>query len=629
MNEEDLVQRAADERAAIVAKYRHGRREGAEIYDWEEQTFEVYHSLDRYGFIHDTNKHPSEERITEHQTPNELKIDREREKKWLKMTTPPSAFYTTAPDKLRRRVFKGIPDSLRGKAWKLILEIDKEKTAGKYQEMRDLAMKWSSEIRQIDLDVNRTYRDHIMFRERYNSKQQELFNVLSAYSMYNSEIGYCQGMSQIAALLLMYLDEEDAFWALSILIAKSKYNMHGFYIPGFPKLLRYQEHHDKIMHKFLPKLKKHLDKNGVDTGIYTLKWFFQCFLDRIPFRLTLRVWDVYLFIGERILTAMAYNLLKIHRRKLISLGMDDILQFLQVRLERKFEVDDDVAMESLGKCLEELRKSKLDYPGPPPQQELPKRKFGTFKEPPFEQKVGRRSMEFSRMEQSTRESVASRRDAAMAAALTAESPTEEEPSAPNGHARHSHDESSALPGASTTTRVNSPTEEAFSGRDDTFSYYLNTTGSKFSLEQGSMDGDGSSLLGDGSRRSLAETSITSTADLSVFSSAPRSQAADSHSICEEDTDQEDGGGTHTPTPTPRSPDVLRIYVPYESPSPPAMPLTPTSTTNGDILRRPPTSLDNKIRILVMDHTPPGNAPEDNTPLVELASSPFSPIVDLK
>jgi len=35
------------------------------------------------------------------------------------------------------------------------------------------------------------------------------------------------------------------------------------------------------MNKFLPKLKKHLDRNGVDTGIYTLKWFFQCFLDRV------------------------------------------------------------------------------------------------------------------------------------------------------------------------------------------------------------------------------------------------------------------------------------------------------------------------------------------------------------
>ena len=55
----------------------------------------------------------------------------------------------------------------------------------------------------------------------------------------------------------------------------------GFFIQGFPKLLRFQAHHDRILKKYLPKLKKHLDKNGIDTGIYTLKWFFQCFLDRV------------------------------------------------------------------------------------------------------------------------------------------------------------------------------------------------------------------------------------------------------------------------------------------------------------------------------------------------------------
>lgn len=40
-------------------------------------------------------------------------------------------------------------------------------------------------------------------------------------------LGYCQGMSQIAALLLMYLNEEDAFWGLSNLMADPKWAMHG------------------------------------------------------------------------------------------------------------------------------------------------------------------------------------------------------------------------------------------------------------------------------------------------------------------------------------------------------------------------------------------------------------------
>ena len=90
-----------------------------------------------------------------------------------------------------------------------------------------------------------------MFRERYNTKQQDLFHVLTAYSMYNTEVGYCQGMSNLAALLLMYLNsEEDAFWALSQLMSHPRYNMHGFFIPGFPKLIRYQDHFDKVRTKF-------------------------------------------------------------------------------------------------------------------------------------------------------------------------------------------------------------------------------------------------------------------------------------------------------------------------------------------------------------------------------------------
>ena len=32
----------------------------------------------------------------------------------------------------------------------------------------------------------------------------------------------------------------------------------GFFIPGFPKLMRFQEHHDRVLKRFLPKIKKRL-----------------------------------------------------------------------------------------------------------------------------------------------------------------------------------------------------------------------------------------------------------------------------------------------------------------------------------------------------------------------------------
>ncbi|CAD7667723.1 unnamed protein product [Nyctereutes procyonoides] len=56
-------------------------------------------------------------------------------------------------------------------------------------------------------DINRTFHNHTTFWDCYG---QALFHVLSAYSMYNTEVGYCHGMSQIVAILLMFLTEEDA-----------------------------------------------------------------------------------------------------------------------------------------------------------------------------------------------------------------------------------------------------------------------------------------------------------------------------------------------------------------------------------------------------------------------------------
>ncbi len=51
---------------------------------------------------------------------------------------------------------------------------------------------------------------------------------------------------------------------------------------------------------------------------------------QIPFSLTLRVWDLYLLEGERVMIAMAYNILRMHRRYLSKLQMDEIIEHLQV-----------------------------------------------------------------------------------------------------------------------------------------------------------------------------------------------------------------------------------------------------------------------------------------------------------
>uniref|UniRef100_A0A183CG71 Rab-GAP TBC domain-containing protein n=1 Tax=Globodera pallida TaxID=36090 RepID=A0A183CG71_GLOPA len=290
--EEDQEFLELQEREQIVDKYERGPDQ-KDVDPWENPDFELYRITDRYGFMH--------KKLTLEQTEEQKRVHKElrREQKWLRML---KEWEQRHPAKLAERMWKGVPDTLRLVIWKRLIGADVMKANSRdnlYNELLARARLVSKDIKQIDLDINRTYRDNLAFRRRYDVKQRSLFNVLTAYAMLNTEVGYCQGMSQIAALFLMYMDEEEAFWSLHGLLVNRKYGMHGFFVPGFPKLQRFQNHYDK-------------DNMGIPP-IYLTKWWFGCFLDRVPFPLALRLWDVFLYFGESILIAMAYNIVKMHR----------------------------------------------------------------------------------------------------------------------------------------------------------------------------------------------------------------------------------------------------------------------------------------------------------------------------
>ncbi|XP_060759004.1 USP6 N-terminal-like protein isoform X2 [Neoarius graeffei] len=368
--EQDAAVKLDQERAEIVARYDKGV-EGGSVEPWEEANYDLYKVVDRFGFLHEEEL-PASNAMEEKQKHLEL----ERTEKWLKMLKSWDKYKNS--EKLVRRIYKGIPLQLRGQVWCLLLDVPKIKEEKKdfYEKLKMRARGLSPDIRQIDLDVNRTYRDHIMFMRRYDVKQQDLFHVLTAYSMYNREVGYCQGMSQITALLLIYMTEEDAFWALVGLLSGQKHAMHGFFVPGFPKLLRFQEHHDRILKKMIPKLKQHLDSQEVFTSLYTMKWFFQCFLDRTPFTLTLRIWDIYILEGEKVLPAMSYTILKLHKKTLMKHSMEDLVEFLQVALSKDFLFTDDYVIEQLHMSMSELRRHKLELPPPGKDEEFPTKPLG-------------------------------------------------------------------------------------------------------------------------------------------------------------------------------------------------------------------------------------------------------------
>ena len=107
---------------------------------------------------------------------------------------------------------------------------------------------------------------------------------------------------------------------------------------------------------------------------------------------------------------MSYALLKMHRRTLNRLGMEEIVELLQIRLAQDFGYTDNLAVENVEKCMDELRRLKLDLAPPIPANELPQKPFGVFVKPSVDVSIGRRRAEFSDEEKTARATVVARMD---------------------------------------------------------------------------------------------------------------------------------------------------------------------------------------------------------------------------
>ncbi|KFD70933.1 hypothetical protein M514_01125 [Trichuris suis] len=367
----------AAESAEIFRKYESTETINVPRRSAEELDFDIYSRTDRFGFTHDKGQ-----TLGSNEDDRAKMAELRREHKWLKMLLRWSK-YQGSP-RLKRSIYKGVPQKFRAEVWRRLLNIDGQKVFGTYDKLRLRARLCAKDTKQIDLDINRTYRNHVFFRQRYGIKQRSLLNVLAAYSLFNRDLGYCQGMNHLAALLLMYF---DAFWALHILMCDNAHAMHGFFMPGFPKLLRFQQHHDAILKKRLPNLRAHLESQGVHSALYTTKWFFQCFLDRVPFSLALRLWDIYMLEGDVVLTAMAFTILKLHEKYLMKLNFEQTMEFLQVRLEKSFGTVNDNVIEALRHTMASLRRKKLLQAPPAVRLETPVEPVGTILTERFDPEV--------------------------------------------------------------------------------------------------------------------------------------------------------------------------------------------------------------------------------------------------
>ncbi|KAG6551670.1 hypothetical protein Mapa_006757 [Marchantia paleacea] len=303
------------------------------------------------------------------------------------VASPPETSRNDCPwdEELRSLVRGGVPMALRGELWQVFVGTKKRRAYGHYNALLTLLAdgggdsdgvgglldgsssaasnylvsksgvleKWTN---QIEKDLPRTFPGHPALDE---DGRNALRRLLTAYARHNPSVGYCQAMNFLAALLLLLMPEENAFWTLTGIIDDY---FEGYYSEKMLEAQVDQLVFEDLVREHFPKLVSHLDTLQVQVAWVSGPWFLSIFVNVLPWESVLRVWDVLLFEGNRcMLFRTALALMEMHAPALTATrDAGDAVALLQSMASATFDSSQLVLIACMGfQTVTEPRLQKL------------------------------------------------------------------------------------------------------------------------------------------------------------------------------------------------------------------------------------------------------------------------------
>ncbi|KAL1818043.1 hypothetical protein DCAR_0522558 [Daucus carota subsp. sativus] len=253
---------------------------------------------------------------------------------------------------LKKLIRKGIPPVLRPKVWFSLSGAAKKKSTVPNSYYNDLIVAVEGKVtpatKQIDHDLPRTFPGHPWLDTKEG--HAALRRVLVGYSFRDSDVGYCQGLNYVGALLLLVMKtEEDAFWMLAVLLENVLVN--DCYTTNLSGCHVEQRVFKDILVKKCPRIAAHLEALEFDVSLVATEWFLCVFSKSLPSETTLRVWDVLFYEGAKVLFHVALAIFKMKEEELlVAQHVGDVINILQTTTHHLFDPDEllTVAFDKIG-----------------------------------------------------------------------------------------------------------------------------------------------------------------------------------------------------------------------------------------------------------------------------------------
>ncbi|XP_050367914.1 GTPase-activating protein gyp7-like isoform X1 [Argentina anserina] len=150
-------------------------------------------------------------------------------------------------------------------------------------------IQWLLTLHQIGLDVVRTDRTLVFYEKQENLSK--LWDILAVYAWIDTDVGYCQGMSDLCSPMIILLDDEaDAFWCFERLMRRLRGNFRC--TDNSVGVEAQLSNLASVTQVIDPKLHQHLETLGGGDYLFAFRMLMVLFRREFSFCDSLYLWEM-------------------------------------------------------------------------------------------------------------------------------------------------------------------------------------------------------------------------------------------------------------------------------------------------------------------------------------------------
>ncbi|CAO3595949.1 unnamed protein product [Absidia cylindrospora] len=276
--------------------------------------------------------------------------------------------FSTAVAKLPHLVsaklrYGGIPHPLRGVMWQAMAQSSSTRLEIMYDSLvNNTDESPSPYARVIQRDLSRTFPTVDMFKCDGGQGQQAMERILISYSMYDVQVGYCQGLAFLVGPLLMTMPEKQAFCVFVRLM--ETYEMRTMFTLNMEGLHLRLHQFQTLLSQFCPRLDAHLANHSIHPAMYASQWYLTLFAYSLPIHVVMRIYDLVFAEGAvETITRVAIAVMQKNEETLLEIqDFEQLMMYLSSKklYETAYQSDAEAVIADTMALSPSITKAKMD-----------------------------------------------------------------------------------------------------------------------------------------------------------------------------------------------------------------------------------------------------------------------------